>query len=224
MKKILDNDWQELLENEFNSSYYKNLREKLIDEYNNFIVYPNPYEIFTALKLTSYKDTKVVILGQDPYHNPNQAHGMSFSVKDGVNLPPSLRNIYTELKSDLGIDIAKSGNLENWARQGVLLLNTTLTVRKNEPMSHAGLGWEKFTDRIISLVDEKQNPVVFILWGAHAKSKMKLLKNKTHLIITSAHPSPLSAYRGFFGSKPFSRANEYLKENGLSEIDWRVVK
>lgn len=222
MRKILDNDWQDLLQSEFEKDYYKDLRRLLVDEYRNFDVFPKADEIFTAFKLTSYKDVKVLILGQDPYHNIGQAHGLAFSVKEGVKIPPSLRNIYKELNSDLGIDIPTTGYLVNWSKEGIMLLNTTLTVRAHKPMSHAKIGWEIFTDRVIELIDQKEEPVVFILWGNHAKSKKKFIKNPKHLIIESVHPSPLSASRGFFGSKPFSRANEFLEANGVKAPSWQV--
>lgn len=222
MKNIINNDWQELLQDEFEKDYYKELRKLLIEEYKNCEIFPPAQDIFSAFKLTSYSNVKVLILGQDPYHNIGQAHGLAFSVKDGVKLPPSLKNIYKELNSDLGLEIPQTGYLVNWAREGIMLLNTTLTVRAHEPMSHAKIGWEIFTDRVIELIDKKDEPVVFILWGNHARSKKKLIKNNKHLIIESAHPSPLSASRGFFGTKPFSRANEFLKENGIEPPTWRV--
>ena len=222
LKKILDNDWQALLEGEFQKEYYQNLRKFLISEYRNRTVYPNMNNIFNALKLTPYKDVKVVILGQDPYHGPNQAHGLAFSVNKGVKVPPSLINIYKELNNDLGCYIPNNGYLENWARQGVLLLNTVLTVRAHEANSHRNMGWEQFTDKIISLLNDKEDPVVFILWGNPSISKGKLITNKKHLILTSAHPSPLSAFRGFFGSHPFSKTNDFLKSVNKSPINWQI--
>ncbi|MBP2025429.1 uracil-DNA glycosylase [Peptoniphilus stercorisuis] len=222
MKEIIKNDWQDLLKDEFEKDYYKELRNLLIEEYKNYEIFPPKDEIFSAFNLTNYKDVKVLILGQDPYHNNNQAHGLAFSVRDGIKIPPSLRNIYKELNSDLGLEIPTTGYLINWAREGIMLLNTTLTVRAHTPMSHAKIGWEIFTDRVIELIDEKEEPVVFILWGNHAKSKKKLIKNKKHLIIESVHPSPLSASRGFFGTKPFSKANEFLEENNIKAPTWRV--
>nr|WP_200860579.1 uracil-DNA glycosylase [Peptoniphilus mikwangii] len=222
MKDIFKNDWQGLLAEEFKKPYYLNLRELLINEYKNYEIFPPANEIFNAFKYTPYSDVKVLILGQDPYHNVGQAQGLCFSVKEGVKLPPSLQNIYKELNSDLGIEIPTTGSLINWAKQGIMLLNTTLTVRAHSPMSHAKIGWEIFTDRVIELIDEKQEPVVFILWGNHAKSKKILIKNERHLVITGAHPSPLSANRGFFGSKPFSRANEFLRQNGIVPPSWEV--
>ena len=222
MKEIFKNDWQGLLEGEMEKPYYQELRKLLIQEYNNFEIYPPANEIFTAFNLTPYKDVKVLILGQDPYHNAGQAHGLAFSVRDGVKIPPSLCNIYKELNHDLGIEIPHTGYLINWSKEGIMLLNTTLTVRAHSPMSHSKIGWEIFTDRVIELIDQKEEPVVFILWGNHAKSKKKLIKNPKHLIIESAHPSPLSASRGFFGTKPFSRANEFLEENGVKAPTWEV--
>ena len=222
MKKILDNDWQDLLEEEFQKEYYQNLRKFLISEYNNKIIYPHMNNIFNALKLTPYKDVKVVILGQDPYHGPNQAHGLAFSVNKGVKVPPSLINIYKELNEDLGCFIPNNGFLEDWAKQGVLLLNTVLTVRAHEANSHRNMGWEQFTDKIISLLNDKNDPIVFILWGNPSIGKRKLITNKKHLIITSPHPSPLSAFRGFFGSKPFSKTNDFLKSVNKSPINWQI--
>lgn len=222
MKKIFENDWQELLEEEMEKEYYQKLREFLVEEYNNHTIYPDKYDIFNALHFTSYKDVKVVILGQDPYHGPNQSHGLAFSVEKGVRIPPSLRNIYKELKDDLGLFIPNNGYLEKWARQGVLLLNTSLTVRASQANSHKKIGWEIFTDKIISLLDQRKDPVVFILWGNNAKSKEKLITNHRHCIIKSVHPSPLSASRGFFGSKPFSKTNEFLKSIDREPIDWQI--
>lgn len=219
---FLKNDWQELLKDEFQKDYYKNLRELLINEYKNYQIYPKASDIFNAFNYTSYKDLKVLILGQDPYHNPNQAHGLAFSVNKGIKVPPSLVNIYKELHDDLGIGPFKDGYLKSWTQEGIMLLNTTLTVRKNAPMSHSKIGWEIFTDRVIEIIDEKKEPVVFILWGAHARSKKKLIKNKNHLVIEGPHPSPLSAHRGFFGSKPFSRANKFLMEREIDSPSWEV--
>ena len=222
MKKILNNDWQDLLEEEFNKDYYLALRSFLTKEYKENTIYPDKYDIFNALHFTPYKDVKVVILGQDPYHGPNQAHGLSFSVNPNVAIPPSLLNIYKELKSDLGCYIPNNGYLKKWAEQGVLLLNTSLTVRASQANSHKNIGWEIFTDRIISLVNEKEDPVVFILWGNNAIKKKSLITNPKHLVITSVHPSPLSASRGFFGSKPFSKTNDFLNSIGKSPIDWQI--
>lgn len=219
--EIFQNDWGQILKEEMDKAYYQDLRRLLVEEYKSYTIYPKAQEIFSALHLTSFQETKVVILGQDPYHGPNQAHGLAFSVQAPSLAPPSLQNIFKELKDDLGIERSKEeANLEEWAKQGVLLLNTTLTVRAHTPMSHSKIGWEFFTDTIISQLGQKEGPMVFILWGAHARGKKKLLKNKNHLIIEGPHPSPLSAYRGFFGSKPFSRCNNYLRENKLQEIDW----
>ena len=222
VKKILDNDWQDLLQEEFEKEYYQNLRKFLISEYKNKTIYPHMNNIFNALKFTSYKDVKVVILGQDPYHGPNQAHGLSFSVNKGVKIPPSLLNIYKELHDDLGCYIPNNGYLESWTKQGVLLLNTVLTVRAHEANSHRNMGWEQFTDKIISLLNDREDPIVFILWGNPSISKRKLITNKRHFIITSPHPSPLSAFRGFFGSRPFSKTNDFLKSINKTPINWQI--
>ncbi|WP_373898065.1 uracil-DNA glycosylase [Haloimpatiens sp. FM7315] len=222
MKEILKNDWNNLLKHEFEKDYYLELRNFLIKEYRTNTVYPNMYDIFNALHYTSYKDVKVVILGQDPYHGPNQAHGLSFSVKPGITPPPSLKNIFKELKNDLGLYIPNNGYLKKWADEGVLLLNTVLTVRKGEANSHKNIGWEVFTDKIISLLNEKEEPIVFILWGNNAQSKLKIINTQRHYIIKSVHPSPLSATRGFFFSKPFSKTNDFLKSIGKSPIDWQI--
>ncbi|MGC4377582.1 uracil-DNA glycosylase [Fictibacillus sp. Mic-4] len=219
---ILKNDWAPLLEDEFHKSYYLNLRRFLIEEYKTKEIYPDMHDIFNALHFTPYADTKVVILGQDPYHGPGQAHGLSFSVKPGVKPPPSLQNIFKELHDDLGCSIPNHGCLIPWAKQGVLLLNTVLTVQKSNPNSHKGKNWEVFTNRIISILNDREKPVVFILWGKHAQEKMELIDTKKHPIIRSPHPSPFSAHRGFFGSRPFSRANQFLKEIGSTEIDWQL--
>ena len=222
MKQILKNDWNELLKDEFSKEYYLTLREFLKNEYNTKTIYPDKYDIFNSLHYTSYEDVKVVILGQDPYHGPNQAHGLSFSVNPGVRIPPSLLNIYKELNSDLGCYIPNNGYLKKWADQGVLLLNTSLTVRAGEANSYKNKGWEIFTDKIISLVNEKDDPVVFLLWGNNAISKKKLITNDKHLILSSVHPSPLSASRGFFGSKPFSKINQFLISVNKKPIDWQI--
>jgi len=222
LKEILNNDWNDLLKDEFKKEYYQNLKQFLIEEYKTKTIYPDINDIFNALKFTSYKDTKVLILGQDPYHGPNQSHGLAFSVKKGVRIPPSLINIYKELNSDLGCYIPNNGYLKSWADQGVLLLNTVLTVRAHEANSHRKRGWEIFTDRIISLLNEREDPVVFILWGNPAIAKMKLITNNRHFIITSVHPSPLSASRGFFGSKPFSKANDFLTSINKTPINWQI--
>lgn len=222
MTVFFENDWQSVLSDEFQKGYYIELRDKLIKEYKEHRVYPNMYDIFNALHLTAYNDTKAVIIGQDPYHNEGQAHGLCFSVQKDIDIPPSLKNIYKELKDDLGYDIPSHGYLVKWAEQGVLMLNAVLTVRAHQAASHKKLGWEHFTDRIISLLNDKNEPVVFILWGAFAQSKEPLITNPNHLIIKSAHPSPLSASRGFFGSKPFSKTNSFLTANGIEPIDWRI--
>ncbi|AUN13288.1 Uracil-DNA glycosylase (UDG) [[Clostridium] sordellii] len=218
----IGNDWDELLKGEFEKPYYLELREFLKNEYSTKIIYPNMYDIFNALKYTSYKDTKVLILGQDPYHGENQAHGLAFSVKPGVKTPPSLLNMYKELNSEYGCFIPNNGFLVPWTEQGVLLLNTALTVRAHEANSHKGKGWEVFTDNIIKLLNERHDPVIFVLWGNNARSKKKLIDTQKHYIIESAHPSPLSASRGFFGSKPFSKINEILISLGKTPIDWQI--
>ncbi|MGE5704076.1 MAG: uracil-DNA glycosylase [Clostridia bacterium] len=219
---ILKNDWAPLLETEFAKPYYVQLRQFLAEEYKSKAVYPDMYDIFTALHLTPYEETKVVILGQDPYHGPGQAHGLSFSVKPGIGTPPSLQNIYKELHSDLGCYIPNNGCLIKWAEQGVLLLNTVLTVRASQANSHKGIGWEHFTDEIISTLNRREKPVVFILWGKHAQDKRELITADHHYIIQSPHPSPFSANRGFFGSRPFSKANEFLEKIGSTPIDWQI--
>lgn len=219
---ILENDWAFLLEEEFSKSYFQHLRSVLVKEYESQVVYPDQDDIYNALKISSFKDTKVVIIGQDPYHGPGQAHGLSFSVKPGVGIPPSLKNIYKELQSDLGCTIPNHGDLVDWSEQGVLLLNAVLTVRAGEPNSHKALGWELFTDRVIERLNSRETPVVFILWGRFAQQKQKLITSAHHLIIKSPHPSPLSANKGFFGSKPFSQTNAFLREIGSEEIDWQI--
>ena len=208
--KLIGNDWDDVLRDTFESEEYQKLRTFLDSEYKSKTIYPLPQNIYRALRLTSYSDTKVVILGQDPYHEPNQAHGLSFSVNKGVEIPPSLQNIYKELHDDLGCSIPNHGNLESWANQGVLLLNAVLTVEAHKANSHKGKGWELITDTIIQKLNEKQEPVVYILWGSNARSKKQYINNPNHLIIESVHPSPLSAYNGFFGSKPFSKTNNFL--------------
>lgn len=222
MKKIFDNDWQELLKGEMEKDYYIKLKDFLVEEYKTQTVYPEVGNIFNALDYTSYKDTKVVILGQDPYHGPNQSYGLAFSVKPGVKIPPSLRNIYKELKEDLGCYIPNNGCLTKWAKEGVLLLNTSFTVRDGEANSHRKIGWEIFTDNIIKLLNEREDPIVFILWGNNAIKKEILITNERHHIIRSVHPSPLAASRGFFGSKPFSKANKFLESTGERPIDWQI--
>ncbi|SHJ49765.1 uracil-DNA glycosylase [Tepidibacter formicigenes] len=220
--QILKNDWQNLLEDEFKKDYYLKLRKFLINEYKTKTIYPDMYDIFNALHYTEYKDVKVVILGQDPYHGPNQAHGLSFSVKPNVPAPPSLINIYKELNNDLGYYIPNNGYLKKWADQGVMLLNTVLTVRAGQANSHKNIGWEHFTDKIISLLNDRKEPIVFILWGKNAQSKLNIIKNSRHYIIKSPHPSPLSAHRGFLGSKPFSKTNKFLISIGKNPIDWQI--
>ncbi len=222
MKQILSNDWNDYLAGEFEKEYYQKLRKFLISEYHTRTIYPDMYDIFNALHYTSYHDTKVVILGQDPYHGKDQAHGLSFSVRKEVAIPPSLLNIYKELHDDLGCYIPNNGYLKPWADQGVLLLNASLTVRAGVANSHRNIGWEIFTDKVIEILNERDKPVIFILWGANARSKKKYITNKQHYIIESPHPSPLSAHNGFFGSKPFSRANEILKSLGEEPIDWQI--
>ncbi|MFF2287474.1 uracil-DNA glycosylase [Peribacillus butanolivorans] len=221
-KQILTNDWWPLLEEEFKKNYYQELREFIKQEYSQHVIHPNQDDIFNSLQFTSYKKVKVVILGQDPYHGPDQAHGLSFSVKPEVRIPPSLRNIFKELQSDLGCEVPDNGSLVEWADQGVLLLNTVLTVREGEAHSHRGKGWEIFTNQVIRLLNDRQKPVVFILWGRPAQTNIPLIDESRHKIITSVHPSPLSAARGFFGSKPFSKTNQLLKEMGESPIDWKI--
>ncbi|MYL51743.1 uracil-DNA glycosylase [Pontibacillus yanchengensis] len=219
---ILSNDWQTIVGDQFNETYYIQLREFLKNEYQTHIVYPQMNDIFNALHYTPFHKTKVVIFGQDPYHGHDQAHGFSFSVKPGVTIPPSLRNIYKELNDDIGFAIPNHGYLLHWAKEGVLLLNTVLTVRAKEANSHKGQGWEHFTNEVIKALNNREDPVVFILWGRHAQQKIAMLDDTKHLIITSPHPSPFSAHKGFFGSKPFSKANDFLKNKGLSPIDWQL--
>lgn len=219
---LLGNTWDGLLYSEFQKEYYIKLREFLKNEYATQTIYPEMGNIFNALKYTAYEDVKAVILGQDPYHGPNQAHGLCFSVQKGVKAPPSLQNMFKELNSDLGIPIPKSGELTSWARQGVLLLNTVLTVRAGQANSHKGMGWEIFTDRVIELLNMREKPIVFLLWGGPAKTKSKLITNPNHHILSTVHPSPLSAYNGFFGCKHFSKTNEILRSMGEKEIDWRI--
>lgn len=218
----IGNDWDEILKDEWEKPYYKKLRAFLKEEYSKFTVYPDMYDLFNALRYTSFHDTKVVIIGQDPYHEPNQAHGLCFSVKKGVEPPPSLKNIYKELNSDIGFSIPNHGELTDWAKQGVLLLNTVLTVRRGQANSHKGMGWENFTDRVIEELNKKSTPVVFLLWGANARKKAEIINNPIHKKLITVHPSPLSAYGGFFGCKHFSKANEILKQNGLDTINWQI--
>lgn len=220
---MLTNDWSLALKDEFNKPYYRDLYRFVKEEYSTKVVYPPADDIFNALHLTPLKDVKVLILGQDPYHNEHQAHGLSFSVlPDQKDIPPSLQNIYKELQEDLDCYIPNNGYLKKWADQGVLMLNTVLTVRAHEPNSHQGRGWENFTDAIIQAVNQKDEPVVYMLWGKPAQSKIPMLTNPKHLILKAPHPSPLSAYRGFFGCKHFSKCNEFLSQNGLEPIDWQI--
>lgn len=219
---LLGNDWDKILEDEFQEPYYLLLREFLKAEYTKNRIYPQMKDIFNALKLTSFENTKVVIIGQDPYHGVGQAHGLCFSVKDGIEPPPSLKNIYKELASDVGFVPTTSGNLTSWAKQGVLMLNNVLTVREGQPNSHKGKGWEKFTDAVINKLNEKKTPVVFLLWGANAKNKASIITNPIHIKLETVHPSPLSAYGGFFGCKHFSKTNEILKKSGQTPIDWQI--
>lgn len=216
---MLNKKWDEILKKDMEKDYFKKLGSFVKKEYKTKICYPAYNNIFNALRYTDYDEVKVVILGQDPYHDENQAHGLSFSVLDGVLKPPSLRNILKELEDDLGIK-RKGGDLTDWAKQGVLLLNSIMTVEKDKPLSHKEKGWEIFTDNIIRYLNERNTPIVFILWGSYARSKKELITNPIHHIVESVHPSPLSASRGFFGSKPFSKTNKYLKKDGLKEIEW----
>ena len=218
----IGNEWDKLLADEFKKDYYLQLRQFLISEYNSHTIYPPMNDIFNALKTTSYSDVKAVILGQDPYHGAGQAHGMCFSVKKGTPPPPSLQNIFKEIHDELGLPIPPHGELTKWAKNGVLLLNTVLTVREGQANSHRGHGWEILTDRIIELLNERNTPIVFLLWGGNARSKAKLITNPEHLVLQCAHPSPLSAYNGFFGCGHFIRANDFLKNNGIEPIDWSL--
>ncbi len=217
----LENDWDQLLKDEFEKEYYQKLRRILAHEYRTQTIYPSMYDIFNALKYTPYHAVRAVIIGQDPYHGPNQAHGLCFSVKEGIALPPSLKNIYKEIETEYGVDLSqKNGNLVGWAKQGVLLLNASLTVREHAANSHRGIGWEIFTDRILTLLNDREEPIVFLLWGGNAKTKRNIITNPRHLILEAAHPSPLSAWNGFFGCGHFLQANEFLKRNGYPQIDW----
>ncbi len=218
----IGNEWDALLADEIRKDYYLRLREFLKQEYTTRRIYPPMEDIFNALRHTSYSDVRAVILGQDPYHGAGQAHGMCFSVRKGTPPPPSLQNIFKELKSDLGIDPPNHGELTAWADSGVLLLNTVLTVREGEANSHRGMGWEQFTDRIIELLNQREQPIVFLLWGGNARSKSRLITNPQHLILQCAHPSPLSAYNGFFGCRHFSKTNEFLVQHGMQPINWRL--
>ncbi len=218
----IGNEWDELLKDEFQKDYYLKLRDFLKKEYFTYQVYPNMYDIFNALKFTSYSEVKAVIIGQDPYHGPGQAHGLCFSVQKGIAIPPSLQNMYKELYSDLGIPPASHGYLKKWADNGVLMMNAVLTVRGGQANSHRNMGWEIFTDKVIELLNKREQPIVFILWGNNAKQKMKLITNPNHLILQAAHPSPLSAFNGFFGCKHFSKTNDFLANHGIAPIDWRI--
>lgn len=222
MTKI-GNDWDIMLQDEFDRPYFKRLENFLTEERARYEIYPPQGDVFNALRYSSFQDTKVVILGQDPYHEPGQAHGLCFSVNKGVTIPPSLVNIYKEIENDLGIKMPGHGYLADWAKQGVLLLNTVLTVRRGQANSHKGKGWETFTDRIVEILNQRQKPMVFILWGANAKSKTELITNKEHMVITGAHPSPLSAWKGFFGGRYFSKANRYLEITGQEPVDWGIL-
>lgn len=218
----ISNDWLEPLKTEFGKPYYKKLHKQVIEEYHKHTVFPEAADIFNAFHMTPLNQVKVVILGQDPYHNIGQAHGLCFSVKPEVEIPPSLVNIYKELKDDLGCTIPNHGYLQKWAKQGVLLLNTVLTVRAHQANSHRGIGWEEFTDAAIRVLNEQDRPLVFLLWGKPAQNKKSMLTNQNHLILEAPHPSPLSAYRGFFGCKHFSKTNEFLQKNSFVPIDWQI--
>lgn len=218
----IGNEWDELLADEFNKDYYLKLREFLKKEYSTYEIYPNMYDIFNSLRYTSYGNVKAVIIGQDPYHEPGQAHGLCFSVKKGTQVPPSLQNIYKEIQSDLGIAPPIHGELTEWAQNGVLLMNSVLTVRRGQANSHKGMGWEVFTDRVIEILNEREKPIVFLLWGRNARDKAQLITNPNHLVLQAAHPSPLSAYNGFFGCKHFSKANSFLVQHGIEPIDWQI--
>ena len=218
----ISNDWLEPLSGEFKKPYYKNLYESVKNEYHQHVVYPPADDIFNAFDFTPLSEVKVVIIGQDPYHEPGQAHGLCFSVKPGIKTPPSLVNIYKELQDDLGCYVPNNGYLEKWARQGVLMLNNVLTVRAHEAASHSKLGWEQFTDAVIDVLNKQDRPIVFLLWGSPAAKKCAKLNNPNHLILKAPHPSPLSAYRGFFGCKHFSQTNQFLESKGLAPIDWQI--
>ncbi len=218
----IGNEWNELLLGEFEKEYYLKLRRFLAREYKERTIYPDMYDIFNALRYTSYSDVKAVMIGQDPYHGPGQAHGLCFSVKKGIAVPPSLKNMYKELADDVGFTIPSHGELIGWAKQGVLMLNAVLTVRAGEANSHKGMGWEKFTDRVIELLNDREKPIVFLLWGGNARRKKELIKNPNHKVLEAAHPSPLSAYNGFFGCRHFSKTNAFLKELGETPIDWSL--
>lgn len=219
---MIGNSWDQVLKDEYQKDYFKNITMFINKEYREKTIFPPKNNILRAFKLTDYDNVKVVILGQDPYHGINEANGLAFSVSKGVRLPPSLQNIYKELYNDLGITVSTNGDLEKWAKEGVLLLNSVFTVEKDKPASHKNIGWEQFSDEVIKKVNEKTTPVVFILWGNFAKSKAKYITNPIHLVITSPHPSPFSAYSGFFGSRPFSKTNAFLRKNNIKEIDWKI--
>ena len=219
---MIGNDWDIILKEEFEKDYFVSLIDKVKEEYKNKTIFPKQTEIFNAFRHTPYRDVKVVILGQDPYHGINEAEGLSFSVKVGIRKPPSLQNIFKELNEDLGIPISEHGSLVSWAKEGVLLLNSVLTVEKDKPASHKGYGWENFTDSVIQKLNEKTTPVVFILWGSFARSKKSFITNPIHYIVESPHPSPFSAYNGFFGSRPFSKTNQFLESCGMKPINWKI--
>lgn len=219
---MIGNDWDEKLKIIWQSEGFKRFLKIINNEYKTKTIFPPKNYVFNALKLTPYSKTKVVIVGQDPYHGVGEAHGLSFSVQEGIKIPPSLQNIYKDLHDDLNIPIAPTGDLTKWAKEGVLLLNAVLTVEKDKPASHRNLGWERLTDYIIKILNQKDEPVVFILWGNFAKEKAKYITNPQHYIITSSHPSPFSAHNGFFGSRPFSKTNNFLKSHNLKEIDWNL--
>lgn len=222
MKTKIGNDWNGVLKDEFEKEYFEKLTDFVKTEYKSEVCFPPVKDIFNAFKMCSFSNTKIVILGQDPYHGKGQAHGLSFSVPEGMKIPPSLRNIFKELTSDLGVDSPTQGDLTSWAKQGVLLLNATLTVRKSTPGSHQKQGWEEFTDSVIKTISNKKESVVIVLWGKFAEQKVSLIDESKHCIITSSHPSPFSAHRGFLGSKPFSKTNEFLEKKGIEKIDWEL--
>lgn len=219
---MIGNSWDQILAEEYKKEYFKNIMNFVKEEYKTKVIYPKQNEVFNAFRYTSFDDVKVVILGQDPYHGPNQAEGLSFSVSNEVLKPPSLKNIFKELESDLGIPFPEHNSLKPWTKEGVLLLNAVLTVEEHRPTSHKDRGWETFTDNVIKIINQKQTPVVFILWGSYARSKKNLITNPIHYVIESPHPSPFSAYNGFFGSRPFSKTNAFLKSRGLKEINWKI--
>ncbi len=222
MSEVLKNDWSDALNEEFEKPYYQKMRQFLIREYHQRTVFPDKYDIFNALHCTPMSKVKALVLGQDPYHGDGQAHGLAFSVGKDVPIPPSLKNIYQELHDDIGFIIPNHGNLQKWADQGVLLLNTVLTVRAHQANSHRGIGWETFTDKVIKAVNQIDRPLVILLWGRPAQNKQSLLNNPKHLVLKAPHPSPLSAYRGFFGCRHFSKTNRFLEDNGLVAIDWQI--